>query len=133
SVTMNSSSIAAVVLVLLLCGPVSEGAISCSDVLKDLSPCVKYLQNGSGMPPAACCTGASTLASAATTSADKKTACGCIKAAAQQLNPNAQLAQALPGNCGITLPFTVSPNVDCSKCLSIYTFAFNFTVYHLFL
>ncbi|KAG8640158.1 non-specific lipid-transfer protein 8 [Manihot esculenta] len=99
----------------LLLAPASEAAISCSDVLKDLRPCVKYLTNGSGAPPAACCAGASALASAATTTADKRAACACIKTAAQKINPNAQLAQSLPANCGISFPYTVSPNVDCSK------------------
>ncbi|KAI3426730.1 Non-specific lipid-transfer protein [Psidium guajava] len=95
--------------------PVSESAVSCSDVLKDLKPCVSYLKSGSGMPPAACCAGVSALANVATSSADKKAACACIKNAAQKMNPNAQLAQALPGNCKITLPVAVSANVDCSK------------------
>lgn len=118
-VTMNSSrvvvsAIAALIMFLFLT-PKSEAAISCSDVLKDLRPCVNYLKSGSGKPPAACCSGASALASAATSTADKKTACGCIKTAAQKMNPNSQLAQALPTNCGITLPVPVSPNVDCSK------------------
>ncbi|KAF2319320.1 hypothetical protein GH714_014786 [Hevea brasiliensis] len=116
---MNSQGVAVLImsaLVLpLLLAPASEAAVSCSDVLKDLRPCVKYLTNGSGAPPAACCTGASALASAATNTADKKAACACIKTAAQKINPNAQLAQALPANCGISFPYTVSPNVDCSK------------------
>ncbi|XP_057979988.1 non-specific lipid-transfer protein 8-like [Malania oleifera] len=93
----------------------SEAAISCSDVVKDLRPCVNYLQNGSGKPPPACCAGASTLASAASSSENKKAACSCIKSAAQQISIKTDLAKALPGNCGISLPFTVSPNVDCSK------------------
>ncbi|PKI69103.1 non-specific lipid-transfer protein 8-like [Punica granatum] len=100
---------------LLSLAPISESAISCSDVLKDLRPCVNYLKSGTGKPPDACCKGAAALANAATTSADKKAACACIKSAAKQFNPNSQLAQDLPGNCGITLPVAVSPNVDCSK------------------
>ncbi|GKU88583.1 hypothetical protein SLEP1_g2829 [Rubroshorea leprosula] len=108
--------VAALPLVLLvLLAPASEAAISCSDVIKDLRPCVNYLVNGTGAPPSSCCAGASALASAATSSADKKAACQCIKSAAQKMNPNQQLAQALPANCGITLPVAVSPNVDCSK------------------
>ncbi|KAK3418993.1 hypothetical protein EUGRSUZ_H04731 [Eucalyptus grandis] len=95
--------------------PVSESAISCSDVVKDLRPCVSYLKSGSGNPPAACCAGVTSLANAATSSADKKAACACLKNAAQKMNPNAQLAQALPSKCGVTLPVAVSPNVDCSK------------------
>ena len=124
---MKSSSVAlttmAALMLLLLLAPTSKAAISCSTVLKDLRPCVNYLSKGSGKPPASCCAGASALASAAATSADRKAACACIKSAAGQINPNPQLAQSLPGNCGISLPYTVSPNVDCSKYihrLSLY-------------
>ncbi|XP_022151019.1 non-specific lipid-transfer protein 8 [Momordica charantia] len=106
--------LAAMVFVILLLRD-SEAAISCSDVVTDLRPCVSYLVSGSGKPPAACCTGANALASAATTTADKKAACECIKSAAGSLNYNAKLAQDLPSNCGISLPFTVSASVDCSK------------------
>lgn len=116
---MKYSSVAvpatATLMLLIVLAPAAEAAIACSDVIKDLRPCVNYLVNGSGMPPAACCTGASNLASSASTSADKKAACECIKTAAKKLNPNPQLAKGLPGNCKISLPFTVSPNVDCSK------------------
>ncbi|GMY07450.1 non-specific lipid-transfer protein 8 [Fagus crenata] len=105
------------VVVLLLLAPATEASISCSDVVKDLRPCLTYLQNGTGKPTAACCSGVSALASAASSSADKKAACACIKSAAKQINANAEAAKALPGDCGITLSFTISSNVDCSKCL----------------
>ncbi|CAK7331704.1 unnamed protein product [Dovyalis caffra] len=116
---MNSSSVVvaamAAIMVFLLLAPTSDSAISCSDVIKDLRPCVSYLSKGSGKPPSACCAGAAALQSAASTTADKKAACQCIKSASKSINPKPQLAQALPANCGISLPFAVSPNVDCSK------------------
>lgn len=116
-VATNQPTAAVVLLLMLLLAPGSEATIACSDVVKYLRPCVSYLEKGTGKPPAACCSGVSGLASAASTSADKKAACECIKTAAQKINPNAQAAQTLPSDCGISLPFTVSPNVDCSKCL----------------
>ncbi|KAL0374071.1 UNVERIFIED_CONTAM: Non-specific lipid-transfer protein 8 [Sesamum radiatum] len=100
-------------IVVLLVAPAT--AITCSDVIKDLQPCVNYLKSGSGAPPAACCAGASNLASSATTTADKQTACSCLKNAAKNISLKPELAKSLPGNCGISLPFEVSPNVDCSK------------------
>lgn len=109
------AKMAAVFVLLFFLVTASEAAISCSDVVNDLKPCLNYLVNGSGKPPAACCSGVSTLASAATTSDDKKTACNCIKSAAKNVKLKTDLAQALPQNCGISLPFTVSPSVDCSK------------------
>ncbi|KAL1309081.1 hypothetical protein AAHE18_17G153400 [Arachis hypogaea] len=48
---------------------------SCSDVIKNLKPCVSYLVSGSGKPPRPCCFGVKAFAATATTSADKKTAC----------------------------------------------------------
>ncbi|KAL9371742.1 hypothetical protein Peur_036882 [Populus x canadensis] len=116
---MNSSSVVvaamAALMMFLLLAPTSDAAISCSDVIKDLRPCVNYLSSGTGKPPSACCAGASALQSAASSTADKKAACECIKSASKSLNPNPQLAQALPANCGINLPYTISPSVDCSK------------------
>ncbi|PON68643.1 Lipid transfer protein/Par allergen [Parasponia andersonii] len=110
----RSSKMAAVFVIIFLLVAASEAAISCSDVIKDLRPCVNYLVNGSGKPPAVCCAGASALASAASTSDEKKAACNCIKSASKNINIKSELAQALPKNCGISLPFTFSPNTDCS-------------------
>ncbi|CAL5330959.1 unnamed protein product [Camellia sinensis] len=106
---------AMLILLLLLVAPASIAAITCSDVIKDLRPCISYLKTGSGTPPAACCAGAKALASAATSTADKKTACNCIKSTSKNMKINSKLAKALPGNCGINLGFSVDPNIDCSK------------------
>ena len=93
----------------------SDAVIQCSDVLKDLTPCVSYLTTGSGSPSTACCNGVSTLSSAASTTADRQAACSCIMSAVSKIKPSTAAAQALPKSCGITFPFTVSPNLDCSK------------------
>ncbi|CAM8969670.1 unnamed protein product [Rhodiola kirilowii] len=90
-------------------------SITCTQVISDLRPCFSYLQSGSGKPPSACCAGASTLAEAAATSADRRAACECIKTASQALKPNPDLAADLPKNCGIDLPFAISATLDCSK------------------
>ncbi|KAK6936519.1 Bifunctional inhibitor/plant lipid transfer protein/seed storage helical domain [Dillenia turbinata] len=101
---------------LLSCAPTSsDAALACSDVIKYVKPCVNYLVKGSGLPPADCCSGASNLATAVANSADKKTACDCLKSAAKKMNPQEALAKALPSNCGITLPFTISADIDCTK------------------
>ncbi|KAL5708578.1 hypothetical protein ACHQM5_019361 [Ranunculus cassubicifolius] len=110
--TLATSALAITTLLLLL--PTPGSAITCTDVVKDLSPCIKYLVNG-GSPSTACCAGATNLMNSASTSADKKTACTCIQSTAAKVKVNSAAAQALPGSCGITLPFTVSASVDCSK------------------
>ncbi|KAL1308866.1 hypothetical protein AAHE18_17G136000 [Arachis hypogaea] len=48
---------------------------SCSDVTKNLKPCVSYLVSGIAKPPGQCCSGIKALAATAATSADKKNAC----------------------------------------------------------
>ncbi|XP_073023258.1 non-specific lipid-transfer protein 8-like [Primulina eburnea] len=115
SIQIVPSIAAAFLIMLYILLPSSEAKISCSDVIKDIQPCINYLKSGSGLPPAPCCAGASNLASTATTSADKQTACSCLKNASKNINLKPELAKSLPGNCGISLPFAVSPNVDCSK------------------
>ncbi|KAG8363541.1 hypothetical protein BUALT_Bualt19G0033100 [Buddleja alternifolia] len=116
--TMGSSTptirlFAAVFAIIFLAAPAAS--ITCSDVIKDIRPCLNYLKSGSGAPPAPCCSGASNLASSATTTADKQTACNCLKNASKNTNLKPELAKALPKNCGISLPFEVSTTVDCSK------------------
>lgn len=109
---------AVVVMVLFAAlAPPSDASITCSTVLTDLIPCLTYLRSGSGKPPAPCCAGAKSLASAATSTPDKQTACACLKQASKSMNVQSQLAQSLPGNCGISLPYTISPTVDCTKYL----------------
>ncbi|KAK1305971.1 hypothetical protein QJS10_CPA10g00269 [Acorus calamus] len=111
---ISKTSIMATTLMLLLLNSSSEAAIQCSDVVKDLTPCGNYLMKG-GSPPSNCCAGITTLASAASTAADRKAACGCIQTLAKSIQPSASAAAALPGLCNINLPFTISAGMDCSK------------------
>lgn len=101
-------------LVLFLTAPVSDAAITCSDVVKKMGPCIDYLRSGSGAPPPPCCAGAKALEAAAATTPDKQAACACLKNQSKNLNLKPELAKALPGNCGISLPYPVSPNFDCT-------------------
>ncbi|CAA0820705.1 Non-specific lipid-transfer protein 8 [Striga hermonthica] len=93
----------------------SADAITCVDVLNNLIPCIGYLTSGSGGPSGTCCAGARSLASTAKSVADRRTACGCLKTAANTYKLKPEIAKSLPAKCGIKLPFEVSPNVDCSK------------------
>ncbi|GER57382.1 non-specific lipid-transfer protein [Striga asiatica] len=106
--------LASAITIALLLTP-SADAITCVDVIKNLIPCIGYLKSGSAGPPGPCCAGARSLASAAKSAADRQTACGCLKTAANTYKPKPEIAKSLPTKCGIKLPFEVSPNVDCSK------------------
>ncbi|KAJ4832574.1 hypothetical protein Tsubulata_000149 [Turnera subulata] len=88
---------------LLVCivvsAPMTAQAVTCGQVASALGPCVGYLQGG-GAPTPACCNGVRALAGAAKTTADRRTACTCMKNAAagvKRLNPSN--AAALPGAC----------------------------------
>ncbi|MBA0740559.1 hypothetical protein Gogos_013754, partial [Gossypium gossypioides] len=49
----------------------AKAAITCSDVVSHLIPCLSYVQNG-GTPAAACCSGVKTLYGQAQTSPDRQ-------------------------------------------------------------
>ncbi|KAJ8565690.1 hypothetical protein K7X08_008266 [Anisodus acutangulus] len=101
--------------ILLLVAPASESAITCGTVISSIRPCISYLQGTGGKPPQSCCAGCQSLASATATTPDRQAACTCLKNASQKININAQLAQGLPQNCGISLSFPISTSVDCTK------------------
>ncbi|OIT08064.1 PREDICTED: non-specific lipid-transfer protein A-like [Nicotiana attenuata] len=88
-------------------------ALTCVQVDASLAPCIPYLTQG-GDPSAACCSGVKSLTGLAQTTADKKEACNCVKAAANRYaNLKDDAAQALPTKCGVTMDIPVSRNVNC--------------------
>ncbi|KAK9167944.1 hypothetical protein Syun_000084 [Stephania yunnanensis] len=114
----GSSAVVKVAAVLLamavVLAPEAEAAITCGLVVSKLSPCINYLRTGAGPPPP-CCSGVKSLLSSATTPADRRTACGCLKQAASSSAIKQQFAAQLPGKCGVSIPYPISPSVDCSK------------------
>ncbi|KAI3962025.1 hypothetical protein MKX01_039847 [Papaver californicum] len=93
---------------------VAEGAISCGTVVSKLSSCIGYLTGGS--LSSTCCAGVKSLYHAAETSSDRQTVCGCLKSAAKSMtNIKMSNAASLPGKCGVSIPYTFSASIDCSK------------------
>lgn len=108
--------LACVVLVcMVVFAPHAEAAITCGRVVSTLIPCLNYLRQG-GAPAPACCNGVRSLNAAARTTADRKTACGCLKNSYNS-NPgiNSANAASLPSKCGVNIPYKISPNTDCSR------------------
>ncbi|CAH1441389.1 unnamed protein product [Lactuca virosa] len=101
-----------VVTCMVVAAPYAEAAITCGQVVSSLSPCIPYLKNGGAVPPA-CCSGVKSLNSAAKTTPDRQTACGCLKSASGGVNLGN--AASLPGKCGVSIPYKISPSTDCSK------------------
>ncbi|CAL9153428.1 unnamed protein product [Musa hybrid cultivar] len=106
--------VVATTVVLLAAAPRGGEAITCSEVYGDLISCVGYLQGGPIKQQ--CCSGIKSMLAAARTTQDRRTACGCIKTAAAGLSgiDYGRVSQ-LPGQCGISVSYKISPNVDCSK------------------
>ena len=89
-------------------------AITCGQVTSGLTPCLSYLQKG-GAPSAGCCNGVRSLNSAARTTADRQAVCNCLKSLVGSITGyNANNAAALPGKCGVNIPYKISTSTNCA-------------------
>jgi Protease inhibitor/seed storage/LTP family len=118
SLTMKPTALLALALVLALAlatTPIlTNAAVTCSDVYTDLMPCLGYVQGGT--MSSSCCSGIRDLMSAASTTADRQTACRCIKSVASGASGSyTSRAMGIPGQCGISMPYKLSPNTNCAK------------------
>lgn len=105
---------------LLVFTPVADGVLSCGQVVSSLTPCVSYLRSG-GAVPDACCSGVRSLKIAAKTTPDRQAACRCLKQAAAAISGTRNtFAKGLPGKCGVNIPYSISPSVDCSKYAPLF-------------
>lgn len=103
----------ALVMCMMVAAPLAE-AITCGLVASKLAPCIGYLQGAPG-PSAGCCGGIKGLNSAAASPADRKTACTCLKSAAASMKGiNYGKAASLPRQCGVSIPYAISPNTNCN-------------------
>ncbi|KAE9603162.1 putative plant lipid transfer protein/Par allergen [Lupinus albus] len=110
-----SIKIACVVLMCMVVvgSPIAEAAITCGQVVSGIAPCLSYLQNG-GAVPTTCCDGIRRLVAAAQSTADKQTACNCLKSAAASTKFDPANAASLPGKCGVNLPYKISTSTNCN-------------------
>ncbi|KAJ1264686.1 hypothetical protein BS78_08G019400 [Paspalum vaginatum] len=108
--------VALVAAVALAAASSSEAAISCGQVTSAIGPCLSYARGTGSAPSAACCSGVRSLNSAAKTTADRRAACGCLKSAAGSISGlKLGNAASIPSKCGVSIPYTISPSVDCSR------------------
>ncbi|KAI3470180.1 hypothetical protein Pfo_026843 [Paulownia fortunei] len=104
--------IAAVLIVAV--APPGEAAIGCGTVVSYLNPCLPYV-TGKG-PLGSCCRGVKGLYAAAKTTRDRQSVCNCLKSLAGSYSGvNLSKAAGLPGQCGVSIPYKISPSTDCSK------------------
>ncbi|XP_073298706.1 non-specific lipid-transfer protein 1-like [Primulina huaijiensis] len=94
----------------------AEAVVSCNSVLTTLSPCLNFVLVGGAVPPTECCYGVKSVANAASTKEDRQAVCSCLKSVAGSSIPSIiNNAAELPGKCGVSIPYIISPSTDCSR------------------
>ncbi|CAO2173297.1 unnamed protein product [Urochloa humidicola] len=87
---------------------------TCAEIGSAMSPCFSYARGAVTIGP--CCAAVRDLAAAATTTAERRFACSCLKAAAARVTGlDAGTAAKIPARCAVTMPYTISPTIDCSR------------------
>jgi hypothetical protein len=106
---------AVALLVMLAAAPRAAVAITCGQVTTAVRPCLPFIRGGPG-PSGQCFGGVRNLHSQARSTADRRTACSCLKSVAASMRGlNLANAAAIPSKCGVKIPYTISPNIDCSR------------------
>lgn len=115
--TRTSSALAVLLLVVALAATRASAAVQCGQVTQLMAPCMPYLAGAPGMTPyGLCCNSLGVLNQLAATTADRVATCNCVKAAAGGF-PAVDFGRAagLPAACGLSISFTISPNMDCNQ------------------
>ncbi|KAK2638752.1 hypothetical protein Ddye_026547 [Dipteronia dyeriana] len=93
----------------------AHAAVTCQQVTFWPTPCISYGVMGGIVAPG-CCSGIKALNDAEKTNEDVQTACYCIKDQAAKIpGLDYDRVNELPGICGTTCPFKLSPSIDCSR------------------
>ncbi|KAE9618211.1 putative plant lipid transfer protein/Par allergen [Lupinus albus] len=89
--------------------------IPCGEVQFKVAPCLGYLRGGGGVPPAACCNSLRALNNETKSGPDRQGVCRCLKSTVFTI-PGLNLATvaAVAGKCGVNLPYTISPTLNCN-------------------
>lgn len=105
-----------VMVCMVWCVPVTHGSVTCIMVETKLAPCVAYVMGSGGAVPQACCNGIKSLNNQANNKSDRQAVCKCIKSAAKNIHGiNFDTLADLPKQCGVNLPYNLSPSIDCDK------------------
>ncbi|TKY65684.1 Non-specific lipid-transfer protein [Spatholobus suberectus] len=95
--------------------PLAEAELPCGEVQLTVAPCIGYLRDPSGPVPGPCCNGVRSINNQAKTTPDRQGVCRCLKTTVLSLpGLNLPSLAALPGKCGVNLPYKISPTIDCN-------------------
>ncbi|WVZ16970.1 hypothetical protein V8G54_009952 [Vigna mungo] len=126
---LKFASVVAVMCMVLVTAPFTH-SITCSEVARAIYPCLRYLRGPDGVPPPQCCAGVRSLNSAARTTADRRTACNCLKSSAASISGlNFSTAASLPGRCRVKTPYQISRSTNCNGYVHIYIYIYSLLNY----
>ncbi|KAI3925078.1 hypothetical protein MKW98_009728 [Papaver atlanticum] len=92
----------------------AEGTLTCGQVASKMAPCLGFLMGGA--MSSGCCPGVKGLLGMAKATPDRQAACNCLKNAAKSMSGIKMAnAAALPKQCGVNIPYQISPATDCAK------------------
>ncbi|XP_051131038.1 non-specific lipid-transfer protein 3-like [Andrographis paniculata] len=98
---------------------IDSGVASCGAVTSTLAPCYEFVVGGGGpgdKPTDSCCQGVRKLYREAASRDDRRTVCECLKRVTRAASPTTlRNAKTLPHACGVSLPFEITPQLDCNK------------------
>ena len=114
------------VLLALAAAEKSSAAVTCGYVTYTIGPCQPYVTGRAAAPSAGCCSGVRSLNGRASTAADRRAACDCLKdLAGSSRGVVMGNAASIPGICNVTVGFPISSNVDCSRYKNIFLLLIN--------
>ena len=103
-----------VALILLVALTPHVESASCGGVISKLAPCATYAAGGESMPSSACCSGIDGINKMASTTEARRAVCNCLKSFASNVNGvGLDRVKGLPGKCGVSVPYPISPSTDC--------------------
>uniref|UniRef100_A0A453D1A5 Non-specific lipid-transfer protein n=2 Tax=Aegilops tauschii subsp. strangulata TaxID=200361 RepID=A0A453D1A5_AEGTS len=102
------------VLAALAVAEMASGAVTCGDVTSAVAPCMSYATGKASAPSGACCSGVRTLNAKASTPADRKAACNCLKNLAGSGISMGNAAN-IPGKCGVSVSFPINTKTNCNN------------------
>lgn len=110
------SASALLLLCIVMSAYVAEAAITCGTVTSSLSSCIPYATGKVPTPPGGCCSGIKSLNNAAKTTTDRRAVCNCLKSLSGAISGiNYSLIGGLPGKCGVSIPYKISPSTNCNR------------------
>ncbi|KAJ8758920.1 hypothetical protein K2173_002699 [Erythroxylum novogranatense] len=113
---MKRSLAFGVMFLLLVTASKLGAAITCSEAVTTLLPCLPYLVGSPDVQPtAACCIAVKSVNDQASTREVRRDLCKCFQSAAKSFPVDPDKAKAIPDLCHVQVPVPIDPTIDCNS------------------